>query len=68
MIIIDRFEGSFAVCFEGDRQLDIPVTDIEGSPAEGDVIVNRNGVYRTDNGASEERRKIIREKENGLWE
>lgn len=68
MIIIDRFEGSFAVCFDSGRQLDIPISDIEGSPTEGDVIISCGGVYRTDKAAAEQRRKIIIEKENGLWE
>ena len=37
--IIDRFEGSFAVCEdENGSMVNIKLTDIKGRPKEGDVI------------------------------
>ena len=57
---IDRIEGKFAVC-EDDRRkkLEVNLSEIVGNPKEGDVIVQRNGVWIIDQEETQNRRKQI---------
>lgn len=68
MLIIDRFEDGFAVCLDGTRPYNIPLSEISGNAAEGDVIQKTGEFYTPQKAETERRREIIREKENDLWE
>ena len=57
MIIIDRFEGNFAVCEADGFMKDIPLKQIADGSAEGDVLIFENGIYKTDRDATEQRKK-----------
>ena len=56
---IDRIENGLAVC-ENDRRerIEIPLSEIDGDPKEGDMIYSENGRYRV----SAEQTKLRREK------
>lgn len=68
MLIIDRFEDGFAVCLDGTRSYNIPISEISGNAAEGDIIKKTGEFYTPQKTETERRREIIREKENDLWE
>ena len=57
MIIIDRFEGEFAVCEEDGVMKDIPIASVDSCAKEGDVLVFCNGAYVIDSNKTEERKK-----------
>ena len=57
MIIIDRFEGEFAVCEADGVIKDIPLSLIAQEAFEGDVLIFENGIYKTDRQATEQRKK-----------
>lgn len=49
MIIIDRFEGDFAVVeVDGQAMKDIPRTNIPANAQEGDVLKFVDGLYEID--------------------
>jgi hypothetical protein len=68
-LIIDRFEGSYAVCQKEDKSLvDIPKYRLPLDCKEGDcLILNSNGMYQMDLEATENKKKRIREKMNRLF-
>lgn len=46
-LIVDRIEGSIAVCeSEDQRMIEIPVSEFEFPPADGDVIQYENNKAR----------------------
>ena len=67
--IIDRFEGSFAVCEDESRQMrDIEKSKLPKGAKEGDCLLENNGVYVLDSARTDQRRKRIQEKMEKLWE
>ena len=67
-VIIDRFEGDFAVCEKEDRQmLDIERHKIPSSAKEGDVLDITNDQITIDFKETEKRRKEIEELTKDLW-
>jgi hypothetical protein len=69
-LIIDRFEGSFAVCEREDKTMvTIPKDKLPNNCKEGDyLIINPDGTYQVDSAATLERKKRIRDKMNRLFE
>jgi len=68
-VIIDRFEGDFAVCEKEDRQmLDIERHKIPSSAKEGDVLDITNDQITIYFKETEKRRKEIEELTKDLWE
>lgn len=68
MLVIDRFEGDFAICEEaGGEMRDIPRDRIRGKAAEGDVLCRKGGFYEVDQTATEKRKKEIEELTRGFW-
>lgn len=61
MLIIDRFEGEFAVVEDTDTEKMIIIEKalIEQSASESDVIVLSEGIYRTDPEATKKRRAEV---------
>lgn len=68
MLVIDRFEGSFAVCEKEDRTMvNIPKEQIIGDPREGDVIVTSGNQYHIDRAETEKRREEIENLIKNMW-
>lgn len=57
MLIIDRFEGDFAVVEDGEKMINIRREFIEEDACEGDVLSLLDSFYTIDRAATEERRK-----------
>lgn len=63
MLIIDRFEGNFAVVedSETDSVTNIDKTLVDKAAREGDILSFENGAYIVDAEATERRRREILE-------
>ena len=61
MLIIDRFEGEFAIVEDTDTDKMMTVENelIEQNASEGDVIVLLNGIYHVDSEATKKRRAEV---------
>jgi len=67
-VIIDRFEGDFAVCEKEDRQmLDIERDKIPTTAKEGDVLNITNDRITIDLEDTKRRKKEIEELTKDLW-
>ena len=62
ILVIDRFEGDFAVCEdrENEEMVNIEISKLPQNIKEGDVIKSKNNKYELD----EEKRKEIEERIN----
>jgi hypothetical protein len=68
-VIIDRFEGYYAVCEKADRtMIDIKRIDIPSESKEGDVLYIDNNVITIDIEETKKRRKEIEKLTKDLWE
>lgn len=68
MIILDRFEGNFAVIEDNGVMKNIPKELIDKKVTEGSVIIKKGDVYFLDEKNSAARRKEIAELQNSLFE
>jgi hypothetical protein len=68
MLIIDRFEGEFAVAETDGGHIKIPLTDIDGLVHEGDILIKSGDIYKIDTAATFLRRENINKKQKNLWE
>jgi len=59
MIIVDRFEGNFAVLETDSGMLDVEKLYLSDDIREGDVIVKSGDMYIKDNEATRQRRAEI---------
>ncbi len=68
--IIDRFEGSYAVCEMADKSfVSIPKYKLPLDSREGDCLVqDADGMYQKDTETMTAKEKRIREKMNRLFE
>jgi hypothetical protein len=62
MLIIDRFEGEFAVVEDGGQRAEIKRALLPRDAKEGDVLVLENEVYRVDAEATKARRAEVLER------
>ncbi len=69
-LIIDRFEGDFAVCEGPNREIvEIERARLPEGAGEGAVLIEEDqGELRLDQAAAEERRRRIRERQQRLLE
>lgn len=68
-LIIDRFEGKFAVCErENKEMIDIPKNRLPKGAEEGDVLIIEGDKIKLDKVATEKRRERIQNLMNSLWE
>jgi len=68
-IIIDRFEGIYAVCEKKDRtMMDIKRVNLPFEAKEGDVLSIENGVITIDIEETQKRRREIERSTEDLWE
>lgn len=73
-VIIDRMEGTFAIC-EGEGQgkdikmYAIEITELPEEAKEGDVLqISDDGTLTINRDATEQRRSKIRKMQDSLWE
>ena len=68
-VIIDRFEGLYAVCEKEDRKMmDILKINLPIEAKEGDVLVFYNNMITIDIKDTEKRRRNIEKLTEDLWE
>ena len=68
-MIIDRFEGGFAVCeLDNGEMADIPRERLPADAKEGSVLKEIDGALVLDAGEAERRRARIRALEDSLFE
>jgi hypothetical protein len=67
-VVIDRFEGNYAVCEKDDREMiDVERNRIPNTAEEGDVLcIDESGIY-VDIEETEKRKKEINELTKDLW-
>lgn len=68
MIIIDRFEGEFAVCEDDDKQVLIEKSQLSQDAKEGDVIEKSSCGYVVNVIETQKRREKIIALQKSLWE
>ena len=67
-LIIDRFEGDFAVVeVDGKEMRDIPKTDISVTAKEGDVLKLVSGNYEVDFEETKRRRAEVEQMMKDMW-
>lgn len=68
-LIIDRFEGEYAICeTEDGKIINIKRNEIPEDAVEGDVLIYEEDIYTIDNEANDERKKYIEKLMDDLWE
>lgn len=68
MLIIDRFEGNYAVCEKEDRTIiNIERSELPKEAKEGDVLVVKENCIIIDEKATQERREHIKKLMKDLW-
>lgn len=68
-LIIDRFEGNFAVCeTENKKMINIEKSKLPGEAKAGDVIIQTEDGYRIDKDGTDRRKERISKLMNDLWE
>ncbi|APC41038.1 DUF3006 domain-containing protein [Clostridium estertheticum] len=68
-VVIDRFEGSYAVCEKEDRTMtDISKDNIPPGAKEGDVLNVNNNIITIDIEETEKRKREIEKLTEDLWE
>ncbi len=67
MLIIDRFEGDFAVCELDGGHKNIPLQKIDGTPREGDVLIENGERYEISKEETARRRRKMIERQRNLF-
>jgi hypothetical protein len=68
LLVVDRFEGSFAVCEQEDgSMIDVDMKVLPEGTREGDVLKFDSGVYAVHAGATTDRTQKIRRLMDKLW-
>jgi len=62
MIIVDRIEGEFAICEQGESIIEIPLSLLPPTLSEGDILIKKGELYFKDCAATAKRRAEIMEK------
>lgn len=69
-LIIDRFEGTFAICEDKDQKMfGIEVNELPRGVKEGDVLdISDDGVITVNREKTDARRAKIKKMQDKLWE
>ncbi len=68
-IVIDRFEGQFAVCESEDKSIiDIEINKLPEGAKEGDVLFVEGESITINNEATKMRKKKLQKMMDDLWE
>ena len=68
-VIIDRFEGDYAICEKEDLEMiDIEIKRLPAYAKEGDVLIIENDDIKIDSSETNKRKKRIETLIDELWE
>lgn len=68
-LIIDRFEGKFAICETEEKNIiNIERSKFPCGVKEGDIIIHTSDGYKIDNNEADKRRERIKKLMDNLWE
>jgi hypothetical protein len=68
-VIVDRFEGEYAVCEKEDKtMMDISINDFPTGVKEGDVLIITGDIISIDIGETAKRKENIKKLMDKLWE
>lgn len=67
MLILERFEENVAVIENGENHIKIDRNELPENAREGDILIEKNGIYEIDSIQTEKRRKEILKLQNSLW-
>lgn len=59
-LVIDRFEGKYAVCVQDDKVINIPRYKVPIDAKDGDCLVMENGFFVVQNEETEDRRYSVK--------
>lgn len=66
--IIDRFEGTYAVCEDENKDMvNIPKYKLPMEAKEGDLLIDDNGIIRIDDREADENRKKMNQMMSKLF-
>lgn len=68
MLIIDRFEGDYAILEDNNNHYEIKKSELPQGCREGDVIISQDGIYIIDEEQTRLRREAIQKLQRSLWE
>ena len=68
MLIIERFEGNTVIIENGDSYIKTDKINVPKNAAEGDILIENNGIFEIDKIQTEKRRSEILKLQNSLWE
>lgn len=68
MIILDRFEGDYAVIEIDEKIVNIEKHLLDRGIKEGDVLTMVDGLYYKDEEATKKRKQYIKNKFKDMWE
>jgi len=68
-VIIDRFEGKYAICEKDDRTtINIEISKLPAGAKEGDIVVLGDERISIDTSAIQERKNRLKKIMDELWE
>ena len=68
MVVIDRFEGDFAVCEKEDRTMfNIKRNKLPNNAKEGDVLIIEGDIIKIGTAETVKRKKLIEELVDEIW-
>jgi hypothetical protein len=68
-LIIDRFNGIYAVCETEERKMiNVEKSKLPAHAKEGDVLIVENGIYNIDLDSTKRRKKDIEKLMDDVWE
>lgn len=59
-LVIDRFEGKYAVCVQEDKVINIPRYKVPINAKDGDCLVMENGFFVVQNEETEDKRYRVK--------
>lgn len=68
MIVLDRFEGQYAIIEIDGHLITVSRNQIGASAQEGDVLVFISNVYVPDQEATQKRKEALKKRLKKLWE
>lgn len=68
MIVLDRFEGEYAVIEVEGEMINICKSLLAEDVVEGDLLVEKDGMYYKDGEGTLQRKKYMEERFSKLWE
>ena len=68
MIILDRFEGEYAVIEVEGKMVNVEKSKVDKEVKDGDLLELIDGIYYKNEEATNNRKRSIEEKFKGMWE